>query len=58
MTLEQTLGIIRHVLTIIGAILVMTGSQVDDSQWQMLVGGLLGLGAIVWSVISKAKENE
>jgi hypothetical protein len=52
-TLEQALGILRHTMTVIGTILVMVGSQVDDGQWQMLSGAILGLGATIWSIFSK-----
>ena len=50
MTLEQVFGVARHVLTIVGVILIMTGSSVEDSQWQMLSGAVLSLGALVWSI--------
>ena len=53
MTLEQVFGVARHVLTIVGVILIMTGSSVEDSQWQMLSGAVLSLGALVWSIFSK-----
>lgn len=53
MTLEQVFGLVRHILTIVGVILVMKGAQVDDGNWQMLTGAILGLAATLWSVFSK-----
>ena len=52
MTQDQINGIIRHVMTGIGSILVMKGT-VDESTWFVVTGSLLGVVGILWSVLSK-----
>jgi hypothetical protein len=51
-TKEQLLGIIRHGLTFVGAILVMKG-QVDESQWYEITGAAVSFVSVVWSVLDK-----
>ena len=51
-TKEQFLGIVRHGLTFVGAILVAK-SQVDDGQWYEISGAAVSLLAVVWSVLDK-----
>jgi hypothetical protein len=53
-TKEQILGILRHVLTFGGGILVMKG-LVDESLWAEITGGVITLVGGVWSVIEKNK---
>lgn len=57
LTLEQLFGLIRHILTIVGTILVITGTQIDDSMWQIVTGSVLGLAATLWSIFSKTSTN-
>ena len=52
LTLEQILGIVRHVMTIAGTLLVASGS-VAEGGWEVITGSALSLVAIVWSVWSK-----
>lgn len=52
LTQEQMLGIVRHVMTIAGTLLVASGSVAEGS-WQVITGSALSLAAIVWSVWSK-----
>lgn len=52
LTQEQTLGIIRHTLTAIGAILMFKG-QTDASTWTIITGSVVGIAAVIWSVTSK-----
>jgi len=49
---EQFLGIVRHGLTFVGAILVVKG-QVSDSQWFEISGAAVSLVSVVWSVLDK-----
>ena len=51
---EQTLGIVRHVLTFVGGIVVMKGFA-SDSTVQEIIGTTLTLVGSIWSVISKQK---
>lgn len=53
MTFEQLMGLLRHILTVVGTILVVTGTGVDDSNWQIISGAVIGLAATVWSIFSK-----
>lgn len=54
MTKEQVVGVIRHVLTFVGGILVIKGI-VDDAMVQEVLGGVLGLVGTVWSIVDKKK---
>jgi hypothetical protein len=54
MTKEQILGVVRHSLTFIGAIVVMKGLATDSSV-QELIGTAIALVSGVWSIISKKK---
>lgn len=56
MNKEQILGVLRHVLTFAGGILVFRG-VLDDTLLQELVGGVVTLAGTVWSVISKKNTN-
>jgi len=49
---EQVNGIIRHVMTGVGSILIMKGT-VDESTWFVVTGSLLGVVGILWSVFAK-----
>lgn len=51
---EQTLGLIRHVLTFVGGIIVTKG-LIDESLFQEVLGGLMTVIGGVWSVLSKKK---
>jgi hypothetical protein len=54
MTKEQVIGIIRHVITFAGGILVVKG-VIDDAMVQEVLGGVLGLVGTVWSIVDKKK---
>jgi hypothetical protein len=56
MNKDQILGVLRHILTFAGGILVFRG-VLEDSLLQELVGGIVSLTGTVWSVISKKKET-
>jgi len=51
-TKEQFLGIVRHGLTFVGAILIAKG-QVVESQWYEISGAAISLISVVWSVLDK-----
>lgn len=52
LTQEQLYGIIRHLMTGVGVLLIAKG-KVDESTWQIVTGSVLGIAGVVWSIISK-----
>lgn len=52
MNKEQILGIIRHLFTFIGGILVLRGT-LDEALAEQIAGGLVTLIGTVWSVFTK-----
>jgi len=52
LTKEQILGIVRHALTFVGGIVVMKG-LVDETMVTEIIGGVMTLVGVVWSVIDK-----
>jgi hypothetical protein len=54
MNQDQILGIVRHVLTGVGGVLVTKG-YLDDGMLQTAVGGLIAIAGVVWSVLAKKK---
>lgn len=52
LTKEQVLGIMRHVLTFVGGILVVRGYLNQDLLTELTAGLLTSTGAI-WSILSK-----
>ena len=52
MTQEQFLGVVRHVLTAVGGILIAQG-LVQDGMWTELTGAAMALVGGLWSVFSK-----
>lgn len=57
LTLDQILGIVRHVMTIAGTLLIATGNIAEGS-WEVLTGSALSLVAIAWSVMSKPDAQD
>jgi hypothetical protein len=58
MNLEQLQGIVRHVLTFGGGLLVTYG-YITDLMYSELIGGSTALAGLIWSIISKNKtKNE
>jgi hypothetical protein len=53
LTKEQILGIMRHVLTFVGGILVMHGIA-DETAVTEIAGGIMTLTGAIWSVVAKA----
>jgi len=54
MTQEQVLGVVRHVLTAVGGILIAKG-LVGEGNWTELTGAVMTLAGVIWSIKSKAK---
>ncbi len=55
MNKEVILGIIRHILTFAGGVLITKGI-IDESTMQELVGSLGTTIGLIWSVIQKNKQ--
>lgn len=49
---EVVLGVVRHVLTFFGGLLVTKGLLAEGVSEQ-IIGGLVSLVGLVWSVVSK-----
>lgn len=52
LTLDQTLGIVRHVLTGLGTILVYKG-VIDADNMETVIGSVLTIVSVIWSIKSK-----
>lgn len=48
-------GIVRHVLTTAGGVLVTKGLT-DEATVSAIVGGIVAAVGLIWSVLSKKKE--
>lgn len=49
---EKVLGLVRHILSGVGAILVAKG-YIEDSLLQEAIGGIMAIVAVGWSIGSK-----
>ena len=56
LTKDQLMGIVRHVITFVGGILVTKG-LFDDSILTEIIGGTVALSGAIWSIVSKNKSN-
>ena len=56
MNKEQILGIIRHVLTAIGAILVIKG-YTDEATITMIIGAIMASVSGIWSIFDKTDSQ-
>jgi len=54
MTQEQVTGIVRHVLSAAGGILIAKG-LISDVMWVELSGAGMALFAAIWSIAAKKK---
>lgn len=52
LTKEQVLGIIRHILTFAGGI-VLSHGLVDQATTDTIIGSVITLIGAIWSIISK-----
>lgn len=50
----QVLGVMRHVLTIAAGILVTRGT-ITEPDAQTLIGGIIGVAGVLWSIFSPEK---
>lgn len=57
MTKEQVQGIVRHIFTFIGGILVVKGFA-DETMISEVSGSLIALIGTVWSIINKSKSEK
>ncbi len=56
MKIEQVMGIIRHILTFVGGVVVAKG-LVDEALITEIIGGTLTLIGGIWSIISKKQRR-
>ena len=54
MNKTQVLGILRHSLTFLGGLLVMSGI-VDETTATEIIGGVITLVGTIWSIVDKTK---
>lgn len=54
MNKDTILGIVRHILTIGGGLLVQRGN-IDPSQAETLIGAIIAVVGVTWSILSKRK---
>jgi hypothetical protein len=50
---DKMMGVVRHVLTAVGAVMVYMG-LVDDATWMSVSGALATMAAFAWSWMAKA----
>lgn len=50
---EKLLGVVRHVLTAVGAVVVYLG-YTDDATWVTTMGAIMTMVPFVWSWMSKS----
>jgi len=55
MSKEQVMGIVRHVLTFVGGILILKG-YTDDATYMALSGLISTAIGSIWSIVNKIKE--
>jgi len=53
---SMVLGIVRHILTTVGGVLVTNGT-LSDSDLQAAIGGLMTVIGVVWSVVEKQQAK-
>ena len=52
MSQEQIFGVIRHVFTAVGGIVIAQG-YISDSVYTELSGAVLTLVGVIWSIVTK-----
>jgi hypothetical protein len=57
MNKEQIFGIIRHLLTSVGGVIVTNG-YISDGMVAEITGSIIAIVGVIWSVLSKKKEVE
>lgn len=56
MTRDMWLGLMRHVLTALGGVMVARGA-VDTGTMEMAIGGSVTLAGAIWSIIDKRNRR-
>jgi hypothetical protein len=56
MTKEKVLGIVRHTLTFVGGVIVAKGF-IQETASEELIGGIMTLIGVLWSIIDKNKTE-
>lgn len=54
MNKDQVLGLVRHILTFVGGVLVAKGLATDIMSTE-LIGSTMSVIGLVWSIVSKKK---
>lgn len=54
LTKEQLLGVLRHVLTFVGGVVVAKG-YTDNTTVTEIIGAAMTLAGAVWSIVDKNK---
>ncbi len=54
MNKDQVLGLVRHILTFVGGVLVAKGLATDVMTTE-LIGSTMSVIGLVWSIVSKKK---
>ena len=54
MTRDMWLGLVRHLLTLIGGVFVAKG-QIDADTVNTAIGAAVSLGGVAWSIADKRK---
>lgn len=52
MNKERILGVVRHILTFAGGILIMKG-VIEEGVAQEVIGGVMTLAGTIWSIFEK-----
>jgi hypothetical protein len=52
MSQEQIFGVIRHVFTAVGGIVIAQG-YISDSMYTELSGAVITLVGVIWSIVAK-----
>jgi hypothetical protein len=54
---EQVIGIVRHILTFVGGVIVAKGLTTDAAMVELTGAAMTAIG-IIWSIVSKTKSEE
>ena len=54
---EQVIGIVRHILTFVGGVIVAKGLTTDAVMVELTGAAMTAIG-IIWSIVSKMKSEE
>ena len=57
MNKEQVLGIVRHILTFAGGLVVSKG-MLDEATMTAVVGAVITIGGALWSILAPEKAAE